>query len=84
MGADKEVMMSVHRPFIFKGFVFAPSATDFGVHDDFGMREEDVEVKGSMFIFVTKIIAFVVSFLEDGIDGFEINEGLVDGVDEVL
>ena len=44
MRADLKMMMPIHRPFIFEGFVFAPGATDFCVHDDFGMREEDVEV----------------------------------------
>ena len=42
--------------------MFAPGATDFGVHNDFGVGEEDVKIKGSMFVFVTKINSFVMSF----------------------
>ena len=84
VGADEEVMMPVHGPFVNQGFVSAPGTADLGVHDDFGMREENVEVEGSMFIFVTKVVAFVVSFFEGGVDRFEVNEGLVDWIDEVL
>ena len=64
--------------------MFAPGATDFRIHDDFGMGKEDVEVKGSIFIFVTKIISYVMGLREHGVYWLEIDEGFIDGVDKVL
>ena len=76
--------LHIHGPFIDKGFVFAPGATNFGVHDDLRMRKEDVEIERSIFIFVTKITSFVVSFRKGRVYGFEVDEGFIDGVDEIL
>ena len=70
MGANKEMMMPIHGPFVDKGFVFAPCAAYFRVHDDFGMRKEDVKVEGPVFIFVTKIISFVMGFRKRGVHRF--------------
>ena len=64
--------------------MLAPGTADLRVHDDFGMIKENVEVEGAMLIFVLKVITFVVSLFEGGVDRFEVNEGLVDGIDEVL
>ena len=84
MRADLKMMMPVHRPFILKGLMFAPGAADFSVHDDFGMREEDAEIEGSMFVFVMKVTSFIKGFLECGVHGFKVDEGFVNGVDEIL
>ena len=64
--------------------MFTPGAADFHVHDDLRGREKDVEVEGSVFVFVTKITAFIVSFHEGSVYGFEVDERFIDGVDEIL
>ena len=54
MGMDEEMVIPVHGPFIYKGFMFAPRASDLGVQNDFRVREENVKVEGSVFIFIAK------------------------------
>ena len=84
MGPDEEMVEPIRGPVICKGFVFAPSAANLGVEDNFGMREEDIEVKGTMFIFVAKGGVFIESFCESGVNWFEVDEGFINRIDEVL
>ena len=84
VGADEKMMMPIHGPFIDQGFMLVPGAADFRVHNDFRVREKDIEVEGAILIFVTQITTFVVSFREGGVYRFEIDEGFVDGTDKIL
>ena len=84
MRANLKMVMPIHGPFIDKGFMFAPCAANLRVHNDFRMGKEEVEVKQSVFVFVTKSISFVVGFHKRGVHGFEVDEGFVNRVNEIL